>query len=284
MVQIGKYNRLRISKERSVGYFFDGGDDGDILMPKRHQPDSCEVGDELDVFVFHDAENRLTATVHKPVAQVDECAWLQVVSEHRVGAFLDWGMTKDLLVPTREQVEEMQVGKYYLVKILLDPYDKIIGTARLDEYLNSTNENHYKTGQEVSLLIANKTDKGWKVVVDHSYWGQLYDTEVFQQLKPGQTIKGYIRKIREEDDKIDVSLQRGGYDNRQVSDLGQQILAAIKAEGGFLSISDKSPPEEIYAAFKVSKKAFKTAVGKLYKERQIVIEPGGLRQNRPGKA
>lgn len=280
MVQIGKYNRLRIEKERSVGFFFDGGEDGDILMPKRHQPDHCEVGDELDVFVFLDAENRLTATIHKPAAQADELAWLKVLDVHRVGAFLDWGLTKDLLVPLREQAEEMEIGESYLVKILVDDYDRIIGTTRLDEHLNATNENHYKTGQAVELIIAAKTDRGFKIVIDHSYWGQLYDSEIFQPIQIGQTLNGFVSKIRD-DDKIDVSLQKPGYDKRQVGDLGQQIMAAIKQAGGFLPISDKSPPEEIYAAFQVSKKAFKTAVGKLYKERQIVIEPGGLRRNQP---
>lgn len=277
MVEIGRFNRLRIAKERSVGYFFDGGEAGDILMPKRHQPEQCEVGDELDVFIFLDADERLTATVHVPKAQVGEVAWLKVVDIHRVGAFLDWGVTKDLLVPFREQAEEMQIGKSYLVYILLDENQRIIGSSRLDDYLEEVPESNFKTGQEVELTIAHKTERGYKAVVDNAGWGMLYDSEVFQPLKPGQKLKGYIRKQRD-DGKLDLSLQRPGYHKGSIEAIAQQILARIKEAGGFLELTDKSPPEVIHAEFQISKKLFKQAVGKLYKERLIMIEPQGLRR------
>lgn len=276
MVEIGKFNRLRIEKERSVGFFFDGGDDGDILMPKRHQPEHCEVGDEMDVFIFRDAEERLTATTRIPYAQVGEVAWLKVIDTHRIGAFLDWGLTKDLLVPFREQAQEMEAGKHYLVYILLDESDRIIGSTRLEDYLQETNNKSFKAGQEVDLIVAEHYDIGFKVVINHSHWGMLYSNEVFQRISLGQKLKGYIKKIRE-DDKLDVSLQPQGYDKKRFASLADQILAEIKNEGGFLALSDKSPPEEIYAAFQVSKKAYKQAVGKLYKERRITIDPDGLR-------
>jgi uncharacterized protein len=277
MVEIGKFNRLQIIKERSVGYFFDGGDAGDILMPKRHQPESCAEGDVMDVFIFLDAEERLTATVRKPFAQVDEIAWLKVIDTHRIGAFMDWGLTKDLLVPLREQVELMMPGQSYLVKIILDDTQRIVGSTRLENYLNETNEGEFEYGQEVSLLIAEHTELGFKAIVNHTHWGLIYENEIFKPLSIGQTITGYIKKLRD-DLKIDLSLQKPGYDRNQTGQLSNQILKKIREQGGFLALSDKSPPEDIYAAFGVSKKSFKQAVGNLYKQRLILLENGGLRQ------
>ena len=276
MVEIGKFNRLVIAKERSVGFFFDGGDDGDILMPKRHQPEHCAVGDEMNVFVFLDAEERLTATVMIPFAQVGEVAWLKVVDNHRVGAFLDWGLTKDLLVPVREQEQEMEAGQSYLVRILLDQNQRIIGSTRLDDYLKSTSDGAFKVGQQVSLLVADRIELGYRAVVNQSHWGVLYDNELFQEIAPGQKLTGFIKKIRE-DQKLDVSLKKPGYSKSGTESLASRILKQIKQQGGFLPLNDKSPPEEIHAAFQVSKKTFKQAVGKLYKERRISLEPEGIR-------
>ncbi|MGV3526299.1 MAG: S1 RNA-binding domain-containing protein [Candidatus Sericytochromatia bacterium] len=279
MIHIGKWNRLQISKERSVGYFFDGGSDGDILMPQRHQPDTpCEVGDEMDVFIFHDAEGRLTATVRKPYAQVGEVAWLKVVDTHRAGAFLDWGMTKDLLVPLREQHEDeiMEVGEHYLVYIHLDAFDKIVGTAKLEEHLFENGTDHFEEGEAVSLVIAESNPLGYKAVVNHTHWGLLYGNEVFQPLKVGQSVSGYVKKIRE-DGKIDLALNKPGYSHERMDQISQTILDRIRAEGGFLPLTDKSPPEAIYNLFQISKKNFKQAVGRLYKARLITIEPQGLR-------
>jgi len=271
MVEIGKFNRLKIIKERSVGYFFDGGEDGDILMPKRHQPEFCEVGDELDVFIFHDAEERLTATTRIPLAQVGEVAWLEVIDTHPVGAFLDWGLTKDLLVPLREQAVEMEVGKSYLVRILLDPRERIIGSAKLENYLEETSDGSFEAGQQVSLLLAEHSELGFRAIVNHSHWGLLYDTEVFQALETGQTVPGYIKKVRD-DLRLDLSLQPPGYVQSRIDGLAGQILERLKAQGGKLALSDKSPPEEIYAAFGVSKKNFKQALGLLYKERLVTLD------------
>lgn len=281
MVDIGKFNRLRIAKERSVGYFFDGGEDGDILMPKRHQPEYCEVDDVMDVFVFLDAEDRLTATTMIPYAQVGEVAWLEVIDIHRVGAFLNWGVTKDLLVPLREQKDDMEVGQYYLVYILLDADNRIIGSPHLEEFIKPSQEGDYLPGEEVSLMVAHPTELGYKVIVDHRHWGMLYKSDTFQNLSQGQKLTGYVTKLRL-DGKLDVSLQKPGYHPEQIDDLGQTILNRIKAEEGFLPLHDKSAPEDIRAAFGISKKSFKQAVGKLYKERRIIIEPDGLRLNTEG--
>lgn len=275
-LKIGQVNRLEIIKERSVGYFFDGGEAGDILMPKRHQPEHCEVGDELDVFVFHDSEGRLTATVKHPVARVGEVAWLQVVGFHRAGAFLDWGLTKDLLVPPWEQAEPMELDQYYAVRIFLDPYERILGSSRL-EGIQESSDGRFKAGQAVDLLIVADTELGFKAIVNHSHWGILYHSEVFQTLQLGQKLKGYIQRIRP-DQKIDLSLNPPGYNASQMDQLGQQILTQIEAHGGLLPLTDKSSPEAIREAFGVSKKNFKQAVGKLYKARRILIEPQGLRR------
>lgn len=277
MVNIGKVNRLKIAKERSVGYFFDGGEAGDILMPKRHQPEHCEVDEWLDVFVFHDAEGRLTATVHWPVAQVGEVAWLKVVGMHRAGAFLDWGLTKDLLVPHREQAEEMVLAEHYLVYIYLDPFERILGSSKLEHHIKETvAPNDYKPSQQVELVVAESTELGLKVIVNHRHWGMLYHNEIFQPLRVGQKLKGFIKKVRE-DQRLDISLQPQGYNNQSMEQLASRIMKQIEASGGLLTLTDKSPPEVIYAAFQVSKKNFKQAVGKLYKDRRITIEPEGLK-------
>ncbi|PIQ26908.1 GntR family transcriptional regulator [bacterium (Candidatus Blackallbacteria) CG17_big_fil_post_rev_8_21_14_2_50_48_46] len=276
MVAIGRFNQLEIIKERSVGYFFDGGEDGDILMPKRHQPEHCEVGDFLNVFIFHDAEGRLTATTRIPSAQVGEVAWLKVVEVHRIGAFLDWNMTKDLLVPIREQVELMVPHQSYLVYIHLDEDQRIIGSSRLEKFIQDENQGQFSYGQEVDLLIAEETDLGFKAVVDNSHWGLIYSNEIFQPLHIGQKAKGYIKKLRD-DGKIDVALEKPGYSPDRIEELARRIYQRIQLFDGFLPLTDKSPPEVIQDEFQVSKKNFKQAVGKLYKERRILIEEKGLR-------
>lgn len=277
MLKIGKMNRLRVAKERSVGYFFDGGEHGDILMPVRHQPDELvEVDDELDVFIFHDSEGRLTATVRPPIVEVGQLAYLKVVGMHRAGAFMDWGLTKDLLVPHFQQAEEMILDEWYLVKIFLDDYGKILGSSLFDR-IEDMPEANYKPGQQVDLQIVADTDLGFKAIVNKTHLGILYHNEVFQALEPGERIKGFVKTVRE-DNKLDLSLKKPGYQARQMDDLGARILVEIDSAGGFLEISDKSSPDEIREAFQVSKKNFKQAVGKLYKERHILIEPGGMRR------
>lgn len=280
MVQIGKYNRLTISKERSVGYFFDGGEAGDILMPKRHQPEQCAVGDTLDVFVFLDAEERLTATVRKPYAQVDEVAWLRVVDTHAVGAFMDWGLTKDLLVPYREQAEPMSVGEFYLVHIHLDD-GRIVGSSQLDKHLKPAAPGDYKPGQKVRLLLADDPEDmslGVRGVVNHRHWGMLYLNEIFEELHPGQRLEAYVKKVRE-DGRLDLSLRKPGYHADQTEALAERILKRLRSQGGQLALGDKSPPEAIHEAFGVSKKAFKQAVGQLYKARLISVAPEQLKLN-----
>ncbi|WP_442497088.1 CvfB family protein [Methylobacter sp. sgz302048] len=273
MINIGKINKLKVARQLGYEIYLDSGTARKILLADKKLPTNCQVGDTLDVFVYVDSEGHLAATTQKPLAQVDEVAWLKVVSINYIGAFLDWGLPKNLLVPFSEQHHEMEVGKSYLVKLFLDDKGRIAATTKLDEWLEEESVD-FKPGQKVSLIIADKTDLGYKAVVNNSHWGLLYKNEVFQPLRKGQKAEGYIRQIRD-DKRIDLMLHEPGYG--KVEPLTDKILARLKQSGGYLALSDKSPPEAIYAAFGVSKKVFKQAIGALYKKQLILIEKDGIR-------
>jgi predicted RNA-binding protein (virulence factor B family) len=209
------------------------------------------------------------------LAQVDEVAYLKVVSINYVGAFLDWGLPKNLLVPFSEQHHELEVGRSYLVKIFLDEQHRLFATTKIDKFISDTADEALSEGQQVDLLIADKTDIGVKAIINHRYWGMLYTNELFQPVTKGQKLTGYIKQIRD-DLKIDLSLQLQGYVNK-VLPLTESILNALKANQGVLMLSDKSPPEAIYAMFGVSKKVFKQAIGALYKEQKISIEKTAIK-------
>jgi predicted RNA-binding protein (virulence factor B family) len=273
MINIGKINKLKVVKQLGYEVYLDSGTSRKILLADKKLPANCQVGDTLDVFVYVDSEGHLAATMQKPLAQVDDVAWLKVVSVNYVGAFLDWGLPKNLLVPFSEQHHEMEVGKSYLVKLFLDDKGRIAATTKLDEWLEEESV-YFKTGQKVSLIIADKTDLGYKAVVNNSHWGLLYKNEVFQPLRKGQKLEGYIKQIRD-DKKIDLMLHEPGYG--KVESLTDKILSRLKQNDGYLNLSDKSPPEAIYEAFGVSKKVFKQAIGALYKKQLIRIETDGIR-------
>jgi hypothetical protein len=274
MAAIGLINELEVVKEVDFGIYLDGGEHGEILMPKRYVPEGCKPGDTLEVFIYLDSEDRLLATTEKPKAMVGEFALLQVVSITNVGAFLDWGLPKDLLVPFREQQQTMEAGKSYLVYVYLDDESqRIAATSKLDKCVDNIPVD-YEVGEEVDLLIAGQTDLGFKAIIDNSHWGMLYKNEVFQPLKTGQKLKGFIKTIRE-DEKIDLSLQKEGYE--KIDDISQSILNKLAANSGFLALTDKSSPEQIESTFHISKKNFKKAVGSLYKQRLIALEEDGIR-------
>ncbi len=273
MAQIGKHNTLKVVKEVDFGVYLDGGTQGEILMPDRYVPDDCEVGHEVKCFVYLDSEDRLIATTEKPYAMLEECAYLKVVAVNAQGAFLDWGLLKDLRVSFSQQNVPMKVGLSYLVRVYLDESGRIAASAKLDRFLNQ-NTPHYKTGELVDLLIWGPTDLGYKAIVNHKNWGVLYSDDLFQSLKKGQRLQGFIKKVRR-DQKIDLTLQKQGYE--KVKDITEIILDEIKAENGFIALTDKSSPEEVAKRFGISKKTFKKAVGALYKKKVILIEPTGLR-------
>jgi len=270
---IGKLNNLRVVKEVDFGLYLDGGEHGEILLPLRYVPDGAKPDDILEVFIYLDSEDRIIATTEKPFAMVDEFAYMKVVSVNSVGAFLDWGLMKDLLVPFREQKQTMEENKYYLVYVYVDMDTKrIAASAKIDKYLDNVFAD-YEVGQEVDLLIANKTDLGFTAIINHSHWGIIYENEVFKTLKKGQHVTGYIKKIRD-DEKIDLSLQKPGFD--KVDNISKDILAKLQSNNGFIAVTDRSHPEIIYQMFGISKKAFKMAVGTLYKSRLITLEQNGI--------
>jgi len=274
MINIGKINKLNVVKQQGADvYLSDGSSGKKVLLADRKLPANCQVGDTMDVFVYVDSEGHLAATTKKPLAEVGDIAWLKVVSLNYVGAFLDWGLPKDLLVPFSEQYHEMEVGRSYLVKVFLDEQSRIAATTKIDKLLSDESVD-FEVGQKVSLIIADRTDLGIKAIINNSHWGMLYENELFRPVKKGQKMEGYIKQIRE-DHKIDLSLHQPGYG--KVVSLTDSIIAKLKANNGVLTLSDKSPPEAIYAAFGVSKKVFKQAIGALYKQQLITIDKNGIK-------
>ena len=274
MVEIGKYNTLKIVKDLDFGVYLDGGDDLEILLPARYVPRNVKPGDEVEVFIYHDNEGRIIATTAKPLAIVGEFQWMECKSVNDMGAFLEWGLMKDLLVPFREQKMPMREGKWYLVYVHLDHVTKrIVASARVDKFLDNIPP-VYEFNQEVDLLVADETEIGYKVIINNLHWGLVYHNEIYRRLERGEHLKGYIKEVRE-DEKIDVSLTRLGYE--KVEGIAGIILDALKVQNGFLPVHDKSPAEEIYSLFGCSKKSFKQAIGALYKKKLISIEPAGIR-------
>lgn len=269
-VKVGRTNVLRVVKRLPFGAYLSASNaKEEILLPKRYEPEGCKVDDLVKVFVYFDSEDRLIATDETPLAQVDECAYLNVVDVNKVGAFLDIGLMKDLFVPFAEQETRMQLGQSYVVRIFLDEHTgRIMASSKLDKYLLEISHYH-KPFQEVDLLIYAETDLGYKAVIGTNYLGLLYKNEILQKLTIGDKVKGYIKTIRQ-DKKIDLTLNLPSQKTR--SDLANQILDFLKEQGGSSTLGDKSSPDDIYQQFKVSKKAYKKALGALYKRKMIVIE------------
>lgn len=276
MALIGRFNTLQVSKFTDFGLYLDAGADGEILLPKRYIPrqEALEVGDWLNVFVYLDSEDRVIATTQKPKVQVGGFASLKVVEINSVGLFLDWGLSKDLLLPHSEEKRPLQVGDYVLVHVYLDPRSRrITATARLDRFLDNSPAT-YQVGEQVELLIAERTDLGFKAIINERHWGLLHKNELFRFVRSGMRETGYIRELRD-DGKINLSLQPVGAEQRDV--LAERIVEALQAAGGFLPLSDKSPAELISQQFSVSKGNFKKAIGGLYKRGVILIGDDGIR-------
>ncbi len=282
MANLGQFNTLRIVRQAPPGLYLDGGTHGEILLPGKYIPLGAVPGGSIEVFIYRDSEDRLVATTEKPFATVGQCASLRVASVKRgVGAFLDWGLEKDLLLPLREQTREVRPLDWVLVHIALDPKsDRIIATARLNRWLDKTPPDFHEK-QPVKLLIESETPLGFRAIINHTHHGLLYHSDLARPLVVGQTVDGFIRTVRP-DGKIDLSLDPVGY--RRIAPLTEQILEKLRASGGRLPFHDKSTPEEISTAFGVSKKSFKQAIGALYRERRIRIEPQGIALADEGEA
>lgn len=270
MALIGNNNRLQVTSIARQGAYLDANELGAVLLPNRYMPENCKVDDVVDVFLYHDSEDRLIATTQKPKAMVDECAYLKVVAVNQVGAFLDWGLAKDLLVPFNEQDKPLEEGRSYVVYIYFDEEtQRIAASTRLRDFLYE--ESHdFVAGQSVDLLIATRTSMGYKAVINGTYLGLIFKDEVFKPIKIGQKMKGLIKGVRE-DGRIDLCFQLQGQQARD--DLSQRILDDLKMMGGESNLTDKSPPELIIKQFDCSKKAYKRALGALYKQKLIVIHP-----------
>ena len=275
MAALGRINTLVATRETVNGFYLDGGGLGELLLPRKYVPVGFRVGESAEVFVYRDSEDRLVATTERPKACVGEFAGMRVKEVHpRAGAFLDWGLGKDLLLPYAEQKPKVAVGDDVVVAVILDARDeRIIATTYLGRHLSSDFP-RYGPGDEVDLLVCAQTDLGYNAIVDGRHKGLLYRTNLAGPLKIGARMRGFVKQVRE-DAKIDLSLDQAGY--QRVGPLADQILAELERVGGRLNFDDSSDPEIIRDRFGVSKKAFKQALGGLYKKRRIVLEKPGIR-------
>ena len=275
MAILGQRQSLPIVRQASPGFYLNGGAHGEILLPGRYLPSGVQPGEKVDVFVYRDSEDRLVATTETPRAVVGEFAYLRVVTRHAsVGAFLDWGLEKDLLLPLREHASSLRIGDRVLVRVALDERsDRIVASARLNRWLDLTPA-RYSAGQAVQLIVESETPLGWRAIINHAHRGLLYRAEIATPLAIGDQLEGFIRTVRA-DGKIDLGLDRTGHG--RLRPLTEQILEALRGAGGSLPYHDGSSPEEIRSALGMSKKSFKQTIGVLFRERRIVIEPDGIR-------
>lgn len=268
-LKLGDYNTLEVVKQVDFGVFLDGGIEGEVLLPAKSVPEGCKVGDKLEVFLYLDSEERLIATTERPYAKVGDFAYLEVAWTNRFGAFLKWGLLKDLFVPFKEQKTPMEIGKSYMVYVMVDRQSyRVMATAKVEHHL-SKEPVPYAAGDEVSVLVWTKTDLGYKVIIDNKYAGLVYDSDIFSRIQPGMRMQAYIKQVRE-DGKVDVTLQPSGIGYAE--DFSDTLLRKIAEAGGRMPFGDKSPAEDIYREFGVSKKVFKKAAGMLYKSRKIKID------------
>ena len=274
MIAIGQYNDLRILRMTTVGLFLGDDSEEEVLLPSKYCPEQYSLDDVLRVFVYRDHDEKKIATNLVPKIQLGEFALLKVVDVTKFGAFLDWGMVKHLLVPFKEQRQEMEVGRWYLVFLTIDPdTDRLYASNKIENFLQNDHLT-IQEGEEVELLIMHKTDLGYSVIINNQHKGLIFENEIFKEIRIGDRLNGFIKKIRV-DHKIDVSLQPLGY-KKAIEPQSQILLHALRESNGFLSFTDKSDPELIYSTFGMSKKAFKKAIGNLFKQKLIELKEDGI--------
>lgn len=278
MIKLGDYNTLKIVKSVDFGLYLDGGEEGEILLPQRYVTKDMKVGDELNVFIYLDQEERPVATTETPYAKVGEFVSLEVAWVNQFGAFLNWGLMKDIFCPFREQKKRMEQGQRHIVYIKVDEDSyRLMATAKVEKYLTTpivTDLPSLQHGTEVDILVWQKTDLGFKVIVNNKFQGLIFENQIFQPLHSGMKLKAYVDHVRQ-DGKIDIVLQQTG--RQQTLDFAETLLRYLYENDGFCNLGDKSPAELIYDRFQVSKKAYKKAIGDLYKRRLITIEDEGIR-------
>ncbi|EGQ8034945.1 S1-like domain-containing RNA-binding protein [Vibrio parahaemolyticus] len=275
MIKIGQINSLEVIKKADFGVFLDGDDYGSVLLPNKHVPEGTELGDHIEVFLYFDSESQLAATIDKPIAQVGEWGLMKIEGINQTGAFVNWGIKeKDLLIPFSEQRARFTAGQNILVYVYTDKASgRIVGTTKFNKWLDKTPAN-YEVNEEVDLIIAERSQLGYKAIVNDKHWGMIFPSDVFGKLFIGKKLKGYIKQVRE-DGKIDLSLQKVGV--AKMDDLSSKIIDLLEKKGGFLPLNDKSSPEAIFDAFRTSKGTYKKTIGGLYKQGKIVIEKDGIR-------
>lgn len=278
MINIGQINSLEVVKIENFGLFLDAEDYGSVLLPNRHAPDGVEPGQKLDVFLYFDSDNQLSATTEKPIAQVGEWGLMKIEGINQTGAFADWGIEKkDLLIPFSEQRTRFRAGQQVLVYVYTDKASgRIVGTTKFNKLLDKVPA-RYKRNEQVDLIIAERSDLGYKAIVNGSHWGMIFKSDVFGKLFIGKRLKGYIKDIRE-DGKIDLALQKVGV--AKMDDLAGKIMETLEKKGGYLPLNDKSSPDAIFSVFRTSKGTFKKSIGGLFKQGRITIETDGIRLNK----
>ncbi|HHF2875293.1 TPA: S1 RNA-binding domain-containing protein [Vibrio diabolicus] len=275
MIKIGQINSLEVIKKADFGVFLDGDDYGSVLLPNKYVPEGTEIGDHVDVFLYFDSESQLAATIERPIAQVGEWGLMKIEGVNATGAFVNWGIKeKDLLIPFSEQRTRFSAGQTILVYVYTDKASgRIVGTTKFNKWLDKTPAN-YEVNEQVDLIIAERSQLGYKAIVNGKHWGMIFPSDVFGKLYIGKKLKGFIKQIRE-DGKIDLALQKVGV--AKMDDLCSKILDLLEKKGGFLPLNDKSSPDAIFDAFRTSKGTYKKTIGGLYKQGKIVIEKDGIR-------
>ncbi len=274
-MEIGIINKLIAARSTDNGYYLTDNDGNEVLLPNAYVDDDLKIGDEIEVFVYKDSEDRIVATTLKPYVQFEEFAYLKVKEVNDYGAFMDWGLPKDLMVPFAEQTEKMKEGNWYLIFLLEDEQtERLIGSSKVNEFTFTT-EIDVNTGDEVDLLLYNMTELGMNVIVNNMYKGLIFKSDIHKNIKPGDRIKGFVKQVRE-DGKIDIILEPAGYKN-SIDPNSDIILSALKENDGFLNLTDKSAPEDIKRILGLSKKAFKNGLGNLYKQKIVELNKDGIK-------
>ncbi|WP_417614710.1 S1 RNA-binding domain-containing protein [Oceanisphaera sp.] len=276
MIKLGDNNTLPLLRLDEKGGWLDAGEYGETFLPRRQLPANCQPGDEIAVFIYLDSDQEPVITTETPKALVNQFASLKVVTTNRLGAFLDWGMKKDIFVPQRSQARPMEEGRHYVVYLYLDHEGRMVASSRLDSFL-SRELPAYKPGQEVDLLVAEHTPLGFKAIVDNQFWGMLFRSDISGRVPMGLSSKGYVKQVRD-DGKIDLTLFKPG--PGKVDDAAQAVLDKLERAGGVMKVNDKTDPDTIFRLFGISKGTFKKAIGGLYKQGRIVIEADGIRSTK----
>lgn len=273
MLQLGKFQELTILRDTDPGLYLGDAEENEVLLPNRYKPDTFKIGDTLNVFLYLDNEERPVATTDEPFIQINEFAYLRCSAVTKIGAFMDWGLVKELFVPFKEQARPMKKGNWYIVRLYLDEQtNRLVGSSKTNKFLSNDTVDVAKY-DEVDIMVTHITEKGANAIINGKYRGLIYIDEIFEDIRTGDKIKAFVKKVRD-DNKIDLVLQAEGH--KSIEPNANYLMEELKAAGGFLPFHDKTDPETIKNELGLSKKSFKKAVGSLYKDKQIKIKEDGI--------